>query len=69
MYKEYFVFGERLKEIIEERGMTQRELAEKAGITEATISRYLSFQRVPKATHVLKIANALKCSCDYLLGK
>ena len=69
MYKEYCVFGERLKEILNERGMTQREIAEKAGITEASISRYIAFQRVPKVTHVLKIANALNCSCDYLLGK
>ena len=69
MYKEYCVFGERLKEILDERRMTQREIAEKAEITETSISRYVSSKRVPKATEILKIANALGCSCDYLLGK
>ena len=65
---EYTVLGERLKELLEKNNMSQRELAEKIGITEVTISRYISAQRVPKATEILKIADALNCSCDYLLG-
>ena len=48
--------------------LTQSQLAEKTGITEVTISRYVSSERVPKATEIVKIATALNCSCDYLLG-
>ena len=64
----YDVLSKRLKELLEKNNMSQRELAEKIGITEVTISRYISAQRVPKATEILKIADALNCSCDYLLG-
>ena len=66
--KDYSIFGERVKLQLEKNNMSQRELAEKTGITEATISRYVSSERVPKATEIVKIANALNCSCDYLLG-
>ena len=65
---EYTVLGERLKELLEKNNMSQRELAEKIGITEVTISRYISAQRIPKATEIAKLADALNCSCDYLLG-
>ena len=38
--KEYNIFAERLKNILSNK-MTQRELAEKTGLTEVTISRYV----------------------------
>ena len=65
---EYNILSKRLKELLEKNNMSQRELAEKTDITEVTISRYVSAQRIPKATEILKIADALNCSCDYLLG-
>ena len=64
---EYNIFAERLKEILSDK-MTQSELSKKTGITEVTISRYANGQRVPKATEIVKIAQALNVSCDYLLG-
>ena len=65
---EYTIFSKRLKAQLEKNKISQRELAEKTGITEVTISRYISAQRIPKATEIVKIANILNCSCDYLLG-
>lgn len=65
---EYNILSKRLKELLEKNNMSQRELAEKTDITEVTISRYVSAQRIPKATEIVKIADALNCSCDYLLG-
>lgn len=38
-------FGARLKEAMSERGLTGRELAAKAGTTEATVSRYAGGER------------------------
>ena len=48
-----------IKEILEAKGMSQRELAEKAGITEVTMSRYINGNRVPKAPVAMCIARAL----------
>ena len=54
-----YVFVDRINKMLERRRMTQRELAEKIGKTEVSVSRYVSGQRVPKATVLLKIAQAL----------
>lgn len=62
------VFTDRLAEMLERRGMTQRELADKIDKTEVSVSRYISGQRVPKATVLLKIAQALNVQADYLIG-
>ena len=62
------VFTDRLTEMLERRGMTQRELADKIDKTEVSVSRYVSGQRVPKATVLLKIAQALNVQADYLIG-
>jgi len=64
----YKIFSKMLKEQIKKKGMTQKELAERIDITEASVSRYVSGQRIPKATVLLKIATALGVSTDYLLG-
>lgn len=62
------VFCERLRILIKSMGITQKELAKKIGCTEVTISRYITGERVPKATIVVKIANVLGVSVDYLIG-
>lgn len=62
------IFTDRLTEMLERRGMTQRELADKIDKTEVSVSRYVSGQRVPKATVLLKIAQALNVQVDYLIG-
>lgn len=66
--KEYLVLSERIKEQLEKQNMTQRELADKTGMTEVSISRYVSGQRMPNGVHIVKIAKALNVSCDYLTG-
>lgn len=63
-----YVFVDRINKMLERRRMTQRELAEKIGKTEVSVSRYVSGQRVPKATVLLKIAQALDVQADYLIG-
>ena len=62
------VFTDRLKEMMDKRGMSQRELAEAIDKTEVSVSRYVNGLRVPKATALLKIAQALNCQADYLIG-
>ena len=61
--------GARIKPILEKQGMTQRDLAYKIGVTEVSISRYISGERMPKANIVVYIADALNTTTDYLLGR
>ena len=57
-----------LKDLIESRGITQKQLAIDCGATEATISRYLSDVHKPTLDIAAKIAQALDVSVDYLCG-
>ena len=62
------IFSERLKGILDSRGVNQVWIAEKANVTEATVSRYMTTDRVPRGDIVANIARALDVSADYLLG-
>lgn len=62
------LFIKRLRELIESRDMTQKELAKAIDITEVTISRYLSGDRKPRIDIIDKIAKYFNVSTDYLLG-
>lgn len=57
-------FGSNLKVMLRGYGMTQTELAKETGLTEATISRYISGQTMPSAASLFNIAYALDCSLD-----
>lgn len=59
--------GERLKELINKKGISQKELAEKVGCTDAAISRYIKDNRVPRASVLTKIAIVLDTTSDYLM--
>lgn len=61
-------FSDRLKESIQDRGLTQRMLATRIGTTEVSISRYLKGKRIPSADVLYKLCKALDVSADYLLG-
>jgi transcriptional regulator with XRE-family HTH domain len=61
--------GDRILNLRKELNLSQKELAEKVGITEASLSRYENDLREPKAEIITRLSNALNCSTDYLLGK
>ena len=64
-----YLFADRLKEVIEQKGVSQKWLADEAHTTEATISRYINGQKKPAVLGILgDIATALGVSTDYLLG-
>ena len=55
----------RLRCALGDTGVSQRELARLTGITEVTLSRYVNGNRIPKATTLKKIADALGVGLDY----
>ena len=60
-------FGENLKKLIEERNMTQKELAKHLNIAPSTLGGYVQSVREPDY-HTLKLlANYFDVSIDYLL--
>ena len=63
------VFVERLQKMLEKNGMSQRDLAQQANLTESAISHYLKGDREPKGAILMNIANVLGTSMDYLKGK
>lgn len=62
-------FKERIKEMRVKAGLTQVQLAEKAGVTARTIQNYELGNRKPSNMEVIqKIADALSTTTEYLLG-
>jgi len=59
----------RIKYYLDKNNMTQRELAEKTGMTETSISRYVSGIRIPRATECIEIAKVLGCKAEDLFIK
>lgn len=59
--------GDRIREIREARGMTQDQLAVQADISKGFLSDVENNKRNISSDNLLKIANALGASVDYLL--
>jgi transcriptional regulator with XRE-family HTH domain len=61
-------FGQRLAQLLEEREMTQLDLAARVGVTRAAMSRYVSGDREPRFVTLVRIAEELDVHVDELLG-
>jgi DNA-binding transcriptional regulator LsrR (DeoR family)/transcriptional regulator with XRE-family HTH domain len=61
-------FGCKLRQMRERRGLTQRELGQRLGIGNASISLWESGTRVPTVTHLYLLCKALQFSADELLS-
>lgn len=62
-------FNEILNQELQKQNITQRELANRTGLTEVSIGRYCNGQRSPNINTIVKIANELHVNTDYLLGR
>lgn len=61
-------FGERLKKLRKKAGLTQEELAEKAGVSNITISQWENGVYAPTMTRIKALAQALNVSEADLLN-
>lgn len=61
-------FGEKIKQLREEKGMTQQSLAEKLYVTRQAVSRWECGARYPDLLTAKKIAQILDVSVDELLS-
>ena len=61
-------FSENIKKLRRQQHMTQKELAEKIGISKAMISAYETEMRYPSYDVLIKLAAVFGVTTDFLLG-
>lgn len=61
-------FGKRLKELLEEYGMKQQDLADELKFSKGQVSSWISGRNKPEKDNLEKIANYFDVSIAYLMG-
>lgn len=61
-------FGDKLRALRTEAGMTQTDLAKRLNITKSVVSYYELKERTPSPDVLIKLADIFHVSTDYLLG-
>lgn len=59
----------KIKEMREQRGITQVELAQKLSVQQSAIAAWETGKSMPRAERFVRLAEILNCSVDELLGK
>lgn len=62
------IIGERINTGLALRNMKQKELAHKLDVKDNVVSYWCKGSRIPNTEQIIKIADVLKVSTDYLLG-
>ncbi len=65
---EYELFKSRLFKLMQELGVSNKQLSLMSGISEAALSRYLNGLRKPTIENIISLAKVLNVTTDYLLG-
>ncbi len=63
------IIQSRINLLLQERDETQKWLAKRSGVTEATISRICKGMSIPGGDVLCQIADAFGVSADYILGR
>jgi len=63
------MFPDRLKDLRKQKKLTQGDLAELMGMSQATVASWEKGTRKPDIDALLQLAGILGCSVDYLLGR
>ncbi len=63
-----FLISENIKKEIEQSGMLKKDIAKAIGISNATLSQYLSGRAQPTLATFSKLCSVLDCSADDVLG-
>lgn len=62
------MYGQRIKEIRQEKGITQSQLAEMLSTTQSTVGKYEREEIQLTVDTIIKICKVFEVSADYLLG-
>lgn len=66
-YIDWISTGKNVKELMKEKNISTKELAEKLEVSSQTICYYLKGKRAPNLVHIVNIAFALNVSIDSLI--
>lgn len=66
--RNYTVFRTRLAALIESHGYSLKGLSPEIGITDVTLSRYMTGSRTPELPYIIRIAEFFGVSVDWLIG-
>ncbi len=61
-------FADRLRELREEKGISQYELAKAIKVSPACINRWEKSLRVPNIDGIILLCQYFYCTADYLIG-
>ena len=61
-------FGDKLKKLRQQEGLSQQQLADRLGFTKSVISYYELHERFPSPDVLIKLSSIFHVSTDYLLG-
>lgn len=59
----------RIKELRTERGLTQKQLAEKIGVKNYTVANWEQGRTVPAIEDLIELSDFFECSIDFLIGR
>lgn len=62
-------FGARLRAIMQTQNIIQDTMIEEMEISSSALYKWLSGKSLPSTDSLLRIANYLECSVDYLIGR
>ena len=61
-------FGNRVRNLRKQLGISQEQLGERLGVTKSMVSSYETSMRMPSYAILVKIARIFHVTTDYLLG-
>ena len=62
-------FGTRLREILNQKGISQERLKRELPVSGSILYRWISGKSLPYPSSLIRLAKYLDCSVDYLLGR
>lgn len=62
-------FGERLKELIEDKYGSTRAFTAAAGFAKSSVNAWISGQRAVRRAQLIRLADTFGCSIEYLTGR
>ncbi len=63
------MIGNRIKELRTELNISQKELADKIGVSQKAVDYWEREVNEPKASYIVQLADYFCVSCDFLLGR
>ena len=61
------IFGDNLRDMLEEARMSQSELADEIGVTQSTVNRYIHGLAMPSVKSLVNICHVLDATLDDIL--